>query len=95
MLQRRPLILFLSDAVLLAGGRPSPSPFACTDAIRCMDIAPRSPIKIGVIQNLTGTGLSGLGMARCVKPARDDRVALEAMQKGGRQKAEAKKEEKP
>jgi hypothetical protein len=94
MLPRRPLILFLSVAVLLAGGRPSPSSYACTDAIRCMDIAPRAPIKIGVIQNLTGMGPSGLGMAPCVKPARDDRAALEAMQKGGRQKAETKKEKK-
>ena len=73
MLLRRPLILFLLAALLLTGCRPSPSPFTCTDAIRCVDIAPRAPVKIGVIQNLTGLGPSGLGMARCVELARDDR----------------------
>jgi branched-chain amino acid transport system substrate-binding protein len=73
MLQRRPLILSLAIAVLLAGCQPSPSPFTCTDTIRCVDITPRAPVKIGVIQNLTGQGPSGLGMARCVELARDDR----------------------
>ena len=73
MLQRGPLILSLAIAVLLAGCRPSPAPFTCTDAIRCLDIAPRAPIKIGVIQNLTGQGPSGLGMARYVELAQDDR----------------------
>jgi hypothetical protein len=61
MLQRRPLVLSLFVAVLLAGCSPSPLPFTWTDAVRCLGIAPRAP-KIGAIQNLTGLGLSGLGV---------------------------------
>jgi hypothetical protein len=46
MLQRGPLILSLAIAVLLAGCRSSSSPFTCTDAIACAEIAPGAPIKI-------------------------------------------------
>ena len=46
MLQRGPRALSLTIAVLLAGCRPSSSPFTCTDAIACAEIAPGASIKI-------------------------------------------------
>jgi branched-chain amino acid transport system substrate-binding protein len=74
MLRRTSSILLLSITVLLAGCRPSPPPFACTDAIGCVEVAPDDPIELGVLQVLSGEqapfGLSGL---RSIELAVDDR----------------------
>ena len=64
----------LLAVVLLAGCRPAPPPFECTDAIGCVDIAPGEPIKIGVFQALSGAmGSNGLGNLRTIELAVDDR----------------------
>src|SRR5512143_827827 len=73
MLQRKPLILFLLAAVLLTACRPSPPPFKCPDALGCVEIVPRAPIKIGVIYNLTGAGPLGLFLLHSVELAVEDR----------------------
>ena len=49
--------LWILGAILLLGScGPTASPYQCTDALGCLEIAPGAPIKIGVIQNLTGEG---------------------------------------
>jgi branched-chain amino acid transport system substrate-binding protein len=73
MSRRNPLILLLFGALLLAGCGPARPSFECTDAIGCVEIAPDEPIKIGVIQNLSGEGPPGLFMVHCVELAADDR----------------------
>ena len=71
---RRGSILLLFTAILLTNCRPTPPPFECTDVIGCVAIAPDQPLKIGVLQVLSGDqepfGLSGL---RSVEMAIDDR----------------------
>ena len=64
MLQRRPLILSLFVAALLTGCRLTPSPFTCTDAIGCAEIAPGDPIKIGVMQTLADRQIEPLPTPR-------------------------------
>jgi len=73
MTQHKLLVLLLSVALLLAGCGPATPSFECTDAIGCVEIAPDEPIKIGVIQNLSGEGPPGLFMVHCVELAADDR----------------------
>ncbi len=73
MLRGQLLVLLVLAAVLLPGcGQAAPN-FECTDALGCVEVAPDDPIKIGVIQNLSGVGPSGLGLARSVEVALDDR----------------------
>jgi len=67
------LVLLLLAALLLAGCQPAAPPFECADALICVTVPPDDPIKIGVIQNLSGAGPSGLGLARSVEVALDDR----------------------
>lgn len=73
MMRQRSLLLLLA-AILLAGCRPSATPFACTDSIGCMDVAPEQPLKIGLLQALSGDqepfGRSGL---QSIEIAVDDR----------------------
>lgn len=38
----------------LSACQPTPAPFECSDAIGCVSIAPDEPIKIGVLQGLSG-----------------------------------------
>jgi branched-chain amino acid transport system substrate-binding protein len=75
MCRRESFVLLLSVALLLACCKPTPPPAACTDAIACVDIAADDPIKIGVLQVLSGDqepfGQSGL---RSVELALDDRA---------------------
>jgi branched-chain amino acid transport system substrate-binding protein len=73
MTQHKPLVLLLSVALLLVGCGPATSPFECTDAIGCVEIPPDDPIRIGVLQNLTGEGPPGQFMLRCVELAVEDR----------------------
>ena len=73
MLQRRSVLLVFT-ALLLTGCRSTASSFECTDPIGCVEIAPDQPLKIGVLQALSGDqepfGLSGL---RSIELALDDR----------------------
>ena len=66
--------LLLFAALLLVGCGPAAPPFECTDAIGCVEVAPDDPIKIGVMQVLSGDlqifGQSGL---RSIDLALDDR----------------------
>ena len=73
MMQCRAVALALILAICQAGCGSVPAPFECTDAIGCVEIAPDAPIKIGVIQNLTGEGPPGLSLLRCVELALDSR----------------------
>jgi branched-chain amino acid transport system substrate-binding protein len=74
MSQRRSSVLLLFIAILLAGCRSTAPPFECTDLIGCMQITPDQPVKIGVLQVLSGEqepfGRSGL---RSIEMALDDR----------------------
>ena len=69
----RALTLLLCVGLLLAGCGPATPPFECTDDIGCVQIAPGEPVKIGVIQNLSGAGPPGLFMRYCVELALEDR----------------------
>ena len=73
-------ILFLSTVVLsasvilLAACQPTATPFECTDAIGCVEIAPGDPIKIGALQTLSGSlGPQGTALLQTVELAVDDR----------------------
>jgi len=55
------LSLVLAATVLLAACQPKPPPFECTDAIGCVDIAPGEPLKLGVLQALSG-GAAPIGV---------------------------------
>jgi branched-chain amino acid transport system substrate-binding protein len=67
-------ILPLIATLLLAGCQQATPSFECTDAIGCVEIPPGEPIKIGVLQVLSGEqepfGLSNL---RSIELALDDR----------------------
>ncbi len=54
MNQSKPVTLLLFLALLLAGCGPATESFECTDAIGCVEIPPGEPIKIGVLQALSG-----------------------------------------
>jgi branched-chain amino acid transport system substrate-binding protein len=67
-------VLFLCAAVVLAGCGPAATPFECTDAIGCVDIAAGDPIKIGAIQALSGDmGPLGTDLVQCTELAVNDR----------------------
>jgi branched-chain amino acid transport system substrate-binding protein len=52
----------------------STPPFQCTDPLGCVDIQPGKPIKIGVLQDLTGdVALLGMEQVRGIELAIDDR----------------------
>ncbi len=69
-----PLNLVLFTAVLLAGCQPAALPFECTDAIGCVEVAPDDPVKIGVLQVLSGEQEPfGLNQLRTIELALDDR----------------------
>lgn len=74
MSRARGWILLLSVAALLAGCRPTPSPWICDDPLGCVEIVTGDPVKIGVLQVLSGDqepfGLSGL---RSIELAVEDR----------------------
>jgi ABC-type branched-subunit amino acid transport system substrate-binding protein len=57
-------VLHLFAALMLVGCGPGAPPFECTDAIGCVEVAADDPIKIGVMQVLSGDlqifGQSGL-----------------------------------
>lgn len=73
MCRRTSFIVLLVTTALLASCQPSPPSFVCTDAIGCVEIAPHEPIKIGVMQNLSGEGPPGMFMVHCVELAVVDR----------------------
>jgi branched-chain amino acid transport system substrate-binding protein len=74
MLRRESAILLFLTVVLLAGCRPAATPFECTDAIGCVKIAPGEPIKIGVLQALSGDlAVQGLEHLDCIQLALKDR----------------------
>lgn len=73
MNQHRLLFWALSAVLLLAGCQPTTPPFQCSDALGCVEILPAAPIKIGVIQNLTGMGPAASGLVHCVELALEDR----------------------
>ena len=60
MSPRRSFVLLLVT-VILAGCQPTPPPYQCADAIGCVNVAPAEPIRIGVLQVLSGE-LEPLGL---------------------------------
>jgi len=65
-----PILLCL----LLLAACSTPSPPPCTDALGCVDISPDSPVKLGVIQSLSGeTAVLGLEQVRGLELALDRR----------------------
>jgi branched-chain amino acid transport system substrate-binding protein len=74
MVRRRSSVLLLLAAVLWTGCRPAAPAFECADPLGCVAIAPDQPLKIGVLQVLSGDqepfGLSGL---QSTEMALDDR----------------------
>ncbi|MBS0016545.1 MAG: branched-chain amino acid ABC transporter substrate-binding protein [Arthrospira sp. SH-MAG29] len=61
------LSLFFSVATWLSGCTQEP-PFECTDAIACVTINPGEPIKIGVLQSLSGgTAPGGIDQVRTIQ----------------------------
>jgi branched-chain amino acid transport system substrate-binding protein len=68
------MILLLFAVLLLTDCRKSTPPFECADAIGCVEIGPDEPIKIGVLQALSGDmSLPGRGLLQCIELALDDR----------------------
>jgi branched-chain amino acid transport system substrate-binding protein len=67
-------VLLLCTMVLLLACRPQSPSFSCRDTIGCIQIAPDEPIKIGVLQVLSGD-LAHLGLRnlRIIELALDDR----------------------
>ena len=55
------MVLVLYTAALLTACWPAPPPFKCTDDIGCVTIEPGEPIKLGVLQALTGK-VTSLGL---------------------------------
>lgn len=73
MLQCRALLLTLIIVLLQAGCRPAAPPFECEDAIGCVEVEPGDPIRLGVLQALSGDmAIQGLDQLRCIELALDD-----------------------
>ncbi len=53
-------IMVVLIALLLTTCKQTPPPFECADAIGCVDIAPGEPVKLGVLQALSG-GVASTG----------------------------------
>ncbi|MBN1146613.1 MAG: branched-chain amino acid ABC transporter substrate-binding protein [Anaerolineales bacterium] len=75
MLQKVSFILLLSIAALLVGCQPAAvPPVECNDAIGCVEIAPGEPIRLGVLQALSGDlAPQGTNMLQSIELALDDR----------------------
>jgi branched-chain amino acid transport system substrate-binding protein len=73
LIERKPGVLLLIAAILLAGCGPATPSFECTDAIGCVAIPPGQTVKIGVIHNLSGAGPPGLFMLHSAELALEDR----------------------
>jgi branched-chain amino acid transport system substrate-binding protein len=74
MAQGRSLVLLLLAALLLADCQPTPSPFECADTLGCVEVAAGEPIKIGVLQALSGAmASSGLSNLQTLELALKDR----------------------
>lgn len=68
MAARRSLVLLLLVALLWAGCGPATPAFECTDAIGCVEVGPDEPVKIGVLQALSGDmAPQGQSLHRCVE----------------------------
>lgn len=68
-----PILLLLTSSLLVGCGAAVP-PFECTDAIGCVDVAPHDPIKLGVLQVVSGDlSYFGLSHMRSIELALDDR----------------------
>jgi len=80
MLRHLASILFLVSFVtgLLTACQPAPPPFECTDAIGCVTIAPGEPLKLGVLQPLSGgmalVGADQVRGSELALAAREDQV---------------------
>jgi branched-chain amino acid transport system substrate-binding protein len=76
-MSRSSVLLFLG-VFLLAACRPTPAPFACADRLGCVEIAPDEPVKLGVLQALSGDqapfGLAGLHSIELAVDDRDGRL---------------------
>jgi len=58
----------------MASCGPAAPPFECADAIGCVEVAPDEPIKIGVMQALSGDmSLQGRELSQCSEMAMEDR----------------------
>ena len=72
------LSVVMLAGVLLTACQPISTPFECTDAIGCVDIAPGEPLKLGVLQPLSGgMALVGADQVRGIElalAARGDQV---------------------
>ena len=53
------LCLILSSSGCLTGHTNTPAALTCQDSLGCVDIAPGAPVKIGVLQTLTGGAAPG------------------------------------
>jgi branched-chain amino acid transport system substrate-binding protein len=74
MWQCKHVVPLLIAAAMLTGCQPASAPFACTDAIGCVDIAPGEPIQLGVMQALSGElADQGEGLLQCTELTLDDR----------------------
>jgi branched-chain amino acid transport system substrate-binding protein len=68
MSRRNPTMLLLFVALLLAGCGPAGPSFECSDALGCLEIPPGEPVKIGVIQALSGDmAPQGRELLQCVE----------------------------
>jgi branched-chain amino acid transport system substrate-binding protein len=64
------LSLFVLVSILLSACKASAPPFECSDAIGCVDIAPGEPIKLGVLQTLSGNvAVTGIDQTRGIELA--------------------------
>ena len=64
------LMLSMVWAVIVLFGCEKAPPFECTDSIGCVTIAPGEPVKIGVLQDLSGGAVSfGTDQLRCMELA--------------------------
>ncbi len=74
MSQRQHWALLLSVALILVGCGPASPSFECADAIGCVEILPGEPIKIGVMQALSGDmAPQGQELLQCVELALSER----------------------
>jgi branched-chain amino acid transport system substrate-binding protein len=74
MAPRRSLVLLLLVALLWAGCGPATPALECTDTIGCVEVAPGEPIKIGVLQALSGDmAPQGQELLHCVELAVEER----------------------
>ena len=64
------LILLLFVLVLLVGCKQASTSFECSDEIGCVEISSGDPVKIGVLQSLSGDlGPQGSALLECIKLA--------------------------